>query len=365
MKRNKKTILKWFCGIVAALMVIFIAGAWAMFGTFVTAANSIKKLEVGLYSMEFRGDYGFDEFLAQGGAASDSGVANYLVSFLSHGFYKIESDVQTGEFGCSTICTQDAHGTVFFGRNYDWEECRAMIVHTRPKDGYESFSTCCLDFLGFGEDYAPDGSMMARMQTLAAIYVPLDGMNEKGLVVADLMAGDREETHQQTEKPDLTTTTAIRLLLDRAADVDEAIALLGQYDMHSSIGAAHHLSLADASGKSVVVEYVDGEMLVTETKVVTNHYLADCEKQGVGSEQSHLRLDTLSACTGPADEKDVRDILESVAQKNYPQTENSYEKTMWSIVYCPEGRCADFYFAENYAHSYGLLLLEKGSFLKR
>ena len=118
-------------------------------------------------------------------------------------------------------------------------------------------------------------------------------------------------------------------------------------------------------GKSVVVEYVDGQMLVTQTRVVTNHYLADCEKQGVGSEQSHLRLDTLSACTGPADEKDVRDILESVAQKNYPQTENSYEKTMWSIVYCPEGRCADFYFAENYAHSYGLLLLEKGSFLKR
>lgn len=37
---------------------------------------------------------------------------------------------------------------------------------------------------------------------------------------------------------------------------------------------------------------------------------------------------------------------------------------MWSIVYCPEGRCADFYFAENYAHSYGLLLQEKGSFLK-
>ena len=68
---------------------------------------------------------------------------------------------------------------------------------------------------------------------------------------------------------------------------------------------------------------------------------------------------------GAADDTDVRDMLESVAQKNYPQTEGSYEKTMWSIVYCPEGRCADFYFAENYEHSYGLLLREKGSFLKR
>ena len=135
--------------------------------------------------------------------------------------------------------------------------------------------------------------------------------------------------------------------------------------MNSSIGSVHHLSIADASGKSVVVEYVDGKMLVTETKVVTNHYLADSEKQGVGSEQSHLRFDALAAHTGPADDRLLRDLLESVAQKNYPQTAGSYEKTMWSIVYCPEGRCADFYFAENYEHSYGLLLQEKGSFLKR
>ena len=365
MAHKRKNILKWICGIVAALLVIFAAGGWWMFGTFITAANSIEKLEDGLYAMEFEGDYGFEDFLARGGAASDGEVADYLVTFLSRGFYKMESEVQTGRFGCSTICTRDEQGIVFFGRNYDWEECTAMIIHTRPENGYESVSTCCLDFLGFSEGYAPDGSMMERMQSLAAIYVPLDGMNEKGLMVADLMAGDDEETHQQTGKPALTTTTAIRLLLDQAATVDEAVALLKQYDMNSSIGSAHHLSLADASGKSVVVEYVGGEMLVTETKVVTNHYLAQGEKQGVGSEQSHLRFDTLSAYSGPAGELDVRDLLKSVAQMNYPQTEGSYEKTMWSVVYCPEGRCADFYFAENYEHSYGLLLHEKGSFLKR
>lgn len=260
MKKSKKNIFKWICGGAVALLVILAAGGWWMFGTFITAANSIEELEDGLYSMKINGDYGFDDFLAQGGAASDSALADYLIGYLSHGFYKIESDVQTGEFGCSTISVADENGTTFFGRNYDWEECQTMIVHTRPKNGYESVSTCCLDFLGFDGEYIPDGSMIERMQTLAAVYVPLDGMNEKGLVVADLMAGDKEETHQQTDKPDLTTTTAIRLLLDRAADVDEAIALLEQFDMNSSIGSAHHLSIADASGKSVVVEYVDSEM---------------------------------------------------------------------------------------------------------
>ena len=351
----KKRILKWL-GITLGIVLVAAAALWAMFGTFIRAANSVKKLEDGLYTMEFTGDYGFDKFLAQGGAASDAEVENYLLWLLSHGFYK--GTVQTEGYGCSTICTQDADGACYFGRNYDWAECQAMIVHTRPDDGYESISTCCLDFLGFAADYAPDGSMMERMQSIAAIYVPLDGMNSQGLMVADLTAGDDEETHQRTGKTNLTTTTAIRLLLDRAANVDEAIALLRQYDMNSSIGISHHLSLADASGKSVVVEYVGGEMLVTETKVVTNHYLADCEKQGIGSQQSHQRYDTLAAYTGPAGMSEIRGLLESVSQKNYPLTDGSYEKTMWSIVYCPEEHRADFYFRENYQRSYGLLLSE-------
>ena len=360
-----RKILKWGGIVLAAVLIVAAAGTWAMFGTFIKAANSVEKLEDGLYAMEFAGDDGFDAFLAQGGADSDGGVADYLISFLSHGFYKTDSKVQTGDFGCSTIFTQDANGTYFFGRNYDWAECQAMIVHNKPKNGYESVSTCCLDFLGFGDSYVPDGSMMERIQSIAALYVPLDGMNSAGLVVADLVAGDNEETRQKNGKADLTTTTAIRLLLNQAATVDEAIALLKQYDMHSSIGMAHHLSIADAHGRSVVVEYVNGEMLVTETCVVTNHYLSACEKQGLGSAQSHERYDTLAAHTGPAGAGEVRALLENVAQKNYPQTKDAYEKTMWSIVYCPEKHNADFYFAENYEHKYILNLSENNAFLER
>lgn len=356
--------LKWFGISFAALIILIFIGTWAMFGTFIKAANSVKKLENGLYSMEFIGDYGFDDFLAQGGAETDKAVADFLIPFLSHGFYKANAKVQTGNFGCSTIYTQDKNGTYFFGRNYDWEECQAMIIHTKPKNGYESISTCCLDFLGFGDNYVPNNSMMERIQSIAAIYVPLDGMNSQGLVVADLMAGDDTETHQKSGKPALTTTTAIRLLLDKAANVKEAIDLLRQYDMNSSINSAHHLSIADSEGRSVVVEYVDNEMFVTETKVVTNHYLSNSKLKGVGSGQSYERYNVLASHTNPAGREEVRDLLESVAQKNYPQSEDSYEKTIWSIVYCPENHRADFYFAENYKHSYELVLSQKKGFLK-
>ena len=38
---------------------------------------------------------------------------------------------------------------------------------------------------------------------------------------------------------------------------------------------------------------------------------------------------------------------------------------MWSIVYCPEGQWADFYFDENFDRCYELCLSEQGGFLKR
>jgi len=68
------------------------------------------------------------------------------------------------------------------------------------------------------------------------------------------MAGDDAVTQQETGKPALTTTSAINYLLKNAATVDEALELLRGIDMHSDIGAAHHYAIADASGKSVVVE---------------------------------------------------------------------------------------------------------------
>jgi len=378
MKKTIKRILIWTGILLVLLLVVVALGVWHKFGTFVVAARSIHKLQDGLYVMEYRGDYGFEAFLAQGGAADDSAVADYLIGFLSRGYYKkADNEIKPGDYGCSTVCVKDKEGTVYFGRNFDWEKGRAMIVHTVPENGYESLSTCDLDFLGFGDDYSPDGSMPERIQTLAAIYVPLDGMNEKGLVIADLMAGDDEETHQKTGKVALTTTTAIRLLLDRAANIDEAIELLKQYDMNSSIGAAHHFAIADKSGKSVVVEYVNGEMLVTETPIVTNHYFADCPKKGVGSEQSHQRFDKLSKL-GPdfvlSDWRPANKIgfpaslemqaqLASVAQSQYPQADGSYEVTLWSIVYVPEEQWADFYFREDYDHGHRLQLRNNNKFI--
>lgn len=221
-----------------------------------------------------------------------------------------------------------------------------MIVHTVPDSGYESISTCNLDFLGFGEGWKPEG-MQNQYMALAAIYVPLDGMNEKGLCVADLISGDDAETHQDFGNPDLTTVSAIRLLLDQAASVEEAVALLSQYDMNSSIGTSHHLAVSDAEGRSVVIEYIDNEMVVTDTPAVTNHYLSPGEKFGVGNEESHKRYDTLLEIRQQADGVMEPDELKSCMEQV------SYEdETQWSIVYDKKNLTIDFYWRRQYDKPY-------------
>ena len=317
----------------------------------------MTKLEERLYTMEYVGDYGLNEYLEQGGGANVDELSAYLTQFLSGGFYTVEA-TDENPYGCSTISAKTTNGDIVFGRNYDWEKCTAMIVHTKPADGYESISTACIDFLGFGENWVPEG-MGNQIMSLSAIYVPLDGMNEKGLVIADLVAGDNEETHQVTDKADITTTVGIRLILDYAATVDEAIALLSSYDMNSDIGTAHHYAISDASGKSVVVEFVNNEMIVTETNVVTNFYLSDCEKQGTGSEQAHDRYTDLTNIwdekKGILSEDEIRDALQLVSQGNY---DSEYEVTQWSVVYNQSKLSLDYYWEEDFVKRYEFNLYE-------
>lgn len=327
-------------------VVVVLAGVWSMFGEKVKAAQGVRKLEDGLYYMEYSGDYGFDAFLNKGGASSEAAMAQYITSFLSGGFMKTGTNPVPQDFGCSTLTAGN-----IMGRNFDWEGANgsAIIIHTKPQNGYDSYSTSWFYFLGFGQNWKPEGFANQYM-ALAAIYVPLDGINEKGLCVADLVNGDNEQTHQKTDKVDLTTSTAIRLLLDRAATVDEAIELLEQYDMNSAVGMSHHIAISDASGRSVVVEYVADEMIVTETPVVTNHYLSAGEKQDIGNEESRARFDKLMKMGGSvADTEQMRDTMETVSYSGI---------TQWSIVYDLETKAFDFYWQMQFGKPYSFTLSE-------
>ena len=161
----------------------------------------------------------------------------------------------------------------------------------------------------------------------------LDGLNEKGLAIAVLDAGDKVVTRQDTSKPDLTTTTAVQYLLKNAANIDEALALLKASDMNSDPGSAYHLSMADATGRSVAVEYVDNKMVVTESPFVTNHYLCE-EKFLVGlheGDHRHEKLMELYDATGGVMNADqLTEAIASVTQ--LPKKGAIVGGTLWTIV---------------------------------
>lgn len=311
--------------------------------------SDILRLEDGFSAVEYEGDYGFDDFLAQGGASSDGEVVSFLAEkFLSGSGLGFLGQV----FGCSTVAVTTPEGNALFGRNFDWNQCDAMVVLARPENGYASVSTVNMDFITHSAG-GPVGMALNldQVRTLAALYAPLDGMNEKGLGVSVNMIQDSASIHQNTGKPGLTTTTAIRLLLDKAADVEEALEFLRQYDLHGSMGMMVHFALADSSGRSVAVEYIGDEMVVIETPVLTNYYLAPGEKNGVGTAQSHQRFTILTGLLAehPAmTPEEVRDALSRVSKGNFGE----FESTEWSAVFQLDTGIAHYYHRENYDTRY-------------
>lgn len=274
----KKLYLSVLLGVLLALTGCTAASAATQNKAPKPEISEMTALEAGLSSASFSGDDGFEEFLTQGGASSDAEVTQFLAKHLLTGL-----TLNSRPAGCSTLSVQSPDGHGLFGRNFDWQSCHALVVTSKPTGAYASLSTVNLDFIGQAGGRLSKMLEQNDIRVLAALYAPLDGMNEKGLAVSVNMIQDEASINQDTDKPDITTTTAVRLLLNKAASVDEALDLLRQYDLHGSMGMMIHFALADSTGRSVAVEYINDQMVVTETPVVTNFYLAEGPKMALAA----------------------------------------------------------------------------------
>lgn len=240
------------------------------------------------------------------------------------------------------ISARNDKGNHVWGRNFDWDGSVPIIVKCVPQDGYASISTCDFKNITDSPEEEPD-NFVNRMLAIAAVYVPMDGINEKGLCVADLEVNEGGMKEVDTAKPDLTITTAIRLILNRAATVEEALNLLEQYDIHASGGISHHLAISDASGASVSVEFVDGEIVTVDTDCITNFNLANNDT-AAGGESAQQRYELLCAVheenQGTLSAEQVQDAMKQVSKKE------GQWRTQWTIVY--EENMADYYFKGAY-----------------
>lgn len=340
----KRIVVRVLIALVA-LVIVAVGAVAFMFRHEIATVASIRKVnDYPMYTMDYDGDYGIDEFLEQGGASNDAELIEFVVQHLMKG---LPITIELPDLACSTFNATTPEGEAIFGRNFDLSYSPSMLVRTDPDDGYASISMVNLGFLGYGEDKLPD-SPTSSITALAAPYAPLDGVNEAGLAVGVLLI-DTDPTNQQTDRVDITTTTAIRLMLDKCATVDEAVELLGRYDMHSSANSCYHFQIADASGTSVVVEYIDDEISVLEADDVTtagapaegqtymaatNFLLTPGEYDfGGGQDRYAIVMEGLTAADGVLTEEAAMDLLAACAQEPHLNSRGEESATQWSVVY--------------------------------
>ena len=327
---GKKIIFRILTGTGAVAGILLIM-TFILFFNELRSLLSLKKIDnYGMYQMTYYGDYGFDEFL-ETGAASDAYIEAFVTKRLLKGF-PIDLGV-TGD-GCTAFTVKNEKGDILFGRNFDFLYAPSLQVYTAPANGYASVSTVNLAFAGYSENYLPDGVVFRRFLTLAAPFLPFDGMNEKGLAIA-LLAVPEAQAPFDGDKITLNTTTAIRLVLDGAATVDEAVALLKQYNIYFSGGVECHYLIADAGGRSVLVEYYDQELKVVEAdgeyQIASNFIAFDGVDIGEGFTEFE-RYDTvreeIERNGGVLDENKAVRLLADVGV-----FDGDTDKLQWSVLY--------------------------------
>ena len=238
-----------------------------------------EHLDGSVYRMDIKGGFYLEDFIEQGGVKNDNELISFITGKITKGI--IPMNIKAPEIGCSSFTAETAIGDKLFARNYDFSKTNTAIVFTDGgKDRYKTISSVDLQFLGIKPDKGISG-LMEKFISLAAPYVPLDGINEKGLAVGIYMTYQGEDetipTNQSNpEKPDITSTTMLRLMLDYASTVDEAVAIAKKYNLHDSANTSYHYMVADASGRSAILEWVgesddlDNDGAKRELKVVYN-----------------------------------------------------------------------------------------------
>ncbi|MCX7773899.1 MAG: linear amide C-N hydrolase [Clostridia bacterium] len=341
----KKWLKRMGLGLGALIVLVVVAGIVLFFNEIKTL-SSLKKVDsYPFYTMTYSGDYGFDDFLKVG-AKTDKDIEKFVTKRLLKG---LPINLNITDAGCTAFRAKNSAGDTVFGRNFDFDFAPSLLLKTKPKNGYASISMVNLAFAGYTAENLPKPLGLNSFLTLAAPYLAFDGINEKGVTMA-LLAVPYAQPPKDPGKITLNTTTAIRLVLDKAASVDEAVQLLKQYNYYFSGKVECHYLIADATGKSVVVEFMDNALQIIEPKkdyqIASNFILYKDMNVGEGYTEfdRYNGVDAkLSETNGVISEKEAMALL---AKVQIP------DRTQWSVVYNLTSKEADICINKHYERVY-------------
>ena len=284
-----KKFLCWTAGIIAAICIA-VAFIWCGEIRTLSTVESVDGNEY-LWKMEYKAAYDLDDLVSKD-IDSNAKLLEYVIGRVGKGLpIKIKSSQVADENGemqtmnCTSFQAAQSDGSGFwYGRNYDFYKNPTMVTISRPKKGYASIAVSDMSHFGYDLEKLP-AKFLARVNCLASIYAPVDGINEKGLCTS-IMALPRQAARQESGKHKVGTTVIMRLWLDKCATVQEALDLAASLDIcHDAVvGSGYHYMVADASGDCAVLEFdkEDGwkSMVVRKAEgansmLVTNHLLSE------------------------------------------------------------------------------------------
>jgi penicillin V acylase-like amidase (Ntn superfamily) len=177
---------------------------------------------------------------------------------------------------CTRVLWNNNDLGVLCGRTMDWPESTEPVLTVAPR-GYQrhggkvgSLDVIKENALEWKSRY---GSMIVSVYGIGTV----DGLNEKGLAAHLLYLSSTELPERDPARPALQIALWAQYLLDNAATVDEAIALMRdvQLVMVESHGhqATVHLAVEDADGDSAIMENIGGELVIhhgSQYRLMTN-----------------------------------------------------------------------------------------------
>ena len=353
-----KKFLKWVCIFIVAA-VVAVACIW---GGEIRSISTVRQVGGNeyLYTMEYHAKYDLDDVISRD-IDSNGKLLEYVIGRIGKGIpIKMKSaqvadeNGELGTFACTSFQAAKADGEGYwYGRNYDFYKNPTMVTISHPKKGYASIGVSDMSHFGYGLDKLPD-ALARKVNCLAAIYAPVDGINEKGLCTS-IMALPHQASQQDTPRHDVGTTMIMRLWLDRCATVEEALALLETVDVRhdAAVGSGYHYMVADATGDCAVIEFDKDDdwktivlrkqrdttcMLVTNHLLNPKHYTTEPDI-AVGNPHSRswwryeVAGDYLRAHGGVLTMEQAQECLSMVHWVDLPIPGGQVEDTQYSNVY--------------------------------
>ena len=315
-----------------------------------------------IYEMNYTVDYKLDEALNFGIDGTER-LKQFVALNLMDTIIKTKGMALSYDAGCSAFaCPDKSSGDYLMGRNFDFNHRdketneRVMIpviaVHTAPKGGKKSVSFVDGQFVDYKQGFYNDGETDLSM-LMALPYLLLDGINEDGFAISVLKLDGLPTRQVDSTKKTTFTTVAMRMLLDRAGSVNEALEMLDKYNMcMDKDTASYHFFMADAKGDYAIVEYTNPDTLlnpcvkevlrgVDTLRYVTNFYVSPTMKEtphgskysSHGKRRYNDLKEGLTRYKYNVTYAQALGLMQTVAQGPDEEPEKSTGFTQWTEIY--------------------------------